>query len=37
MGYGAFSPNYNVCFLSKEGTVIHSIDFLDEHKVLWTD
>lgn len=37
MGYGAFSPTYNVCFLGEEGTVIHSIDFLDEHKVLWTD
>jgi Icc protein len=35
MGYGAFSPNYNVCFLGKAGTVIHSIDFLDEDKVLW--
>jgi Icc protein len=37
MGYGAFSPTYNVCFLGEEGTVIHSIDFLDEGKVLWTD
>ncbi|MDB5525606.1 MAG: Calcineurin-like phosphoesterase superfamily domain [Rhizobium sp.] len=35
MGYGAFSPNYNICFLGEAGTVIHSIDFLDEHKVLW--
>jgi 3',5'-cyclic AMP phosphodiesterase CpdA len=35
MGYGAFSPNYNVCFLGDTGTVIHSVDFLDEHKVLW--
>lgn len=37
MGYGAFSPNYNVCFLGDAGTVIHSIDFLDEHKVLWDE
>jgi 3',5'-cyclic AMP phosphodiesterase CpdA len=37
MGYGAFSPNYNVCFLNDAGTVIHSIDFLDEHKVLWVE
>jgi 3',5'-cyclic AMP phosphodiesterase CpdA len=37
MGYGAFSPSYNVCFLNDAGTVIHSIDFLDEHKVLWAE
>jgi Icc protein len=37
MGYGAFSPNYNVCFLGEAGTVIHSVDFLDEDKVLWTE
>ena len=37
MGYGAFSPNYAVCFLGKAGTVIHSIDFLDEDKVRWVD
>lgn len=37
MGYGAFSPNYNVCFLKDAGTVIHSIDFLDEDKVLWAE
>lgn len=35
MGYGELQPNYNVCFLKEEGTVIHSIDFLDEHKVRW--
>lgn len=35
MGYGSFSPNYNVCFLGPSGTVIHAVDFLDEHKVLW--
>lgn len=35
MGYGSFSPNYNVCFLGKAGTVIHSIDFLDEDKIRW--
>ena len=35
MGYGAFSPNYNVCFISSTGTVVHSIDFLDENKVRW--
>jgi 3',5'-cyclic AMP phosphodiesterase CpdA len=35
MGYGAFVPNYNVCFLDEDGTVVHSVDFLDAHKVLW--
>jgi len=35
MGYGNLQPNYNVCFLNDGGTVIHSIDFLEEHKVLW--
>lgn len=35
MGYGDFSPTYNVCYLDPDSTVIHSIDFLDEHKVLW--
>lgn len=35
MGYGAFAPNYNVCFLDEAGTVIHSVDFLDADKVLW--
>lgn len=37
MGYGAFSPNYNVCFLTEAGTVIHSVDFLDEDKVMWAE
>ncbi|MEZ5791041.1 MAG: metallophosphoesterase [Nitratireductor sp.] len=35
MGYGDLQPNYNVCFIDDSDTVIHSIDFLDEHKVLW--
>lgn len=35
MGYGAFSPSYNVCFFKPEGTIIHTIDFLDEQKVRW--
>ena len=29
MGYGDLAPNYNVCFLGQDSTVIHSIDFLD--------
>ncbi len=35
MGYGDLQPNFNVCFLGEHGTVIHSIDFLDVHKVRW--
>ncbi len=35
MGVGDFQPNYNVCFLDGDSTVIHSIDFLDAHKVVW--
>jgi len=35
MGYGDLAPNYNVCFLSENSTVVHSIDFLDAGKVKW--
>ncbi len=35
MGVGDLQPNYNVCFLNPHGVVIHSIDFLDENKVIW--
>lgn len=35
MGVGDLQPNYNVCFLRPHGVVIHSIDFLDEDKVIW--
>lgn len=35
MGYGDLAPNYNVCILSEHSTVIHSVDFLDAHKVRW--
>jgi Icc protein len=35
MGFGAFSPTYNVCFLEDDSTVIHSIDFLDTAKLQW--
>jgi 3',5'-cyclic-AMP phosphodiesterase len=37
MGYGELAPNYNVCFLGENGVVIHSIDFLDQHKVRWAE
>jgi 3',5'-cyclic-AMP phosphodiesterase len=35
MGYGDLAPNYNVCFLGEDSTVVHSIDFLDADKVKW--
>ena len=35
MGYGDLAPNYNVCFLSENSTVVHSIDFLEADKVKW--
>ncbi|MEM8750297.1 MAG: phosphodiesterase [Pseudomonadota bacterium] len=37
MGFGDFPPNYNVCLLSDEATVVHSIDFMDEAKIQWLD
>lgn len=37
MGYGDLVPNYNVCILSQHSTVVHSIDFLDAHKVRWRE
>jgi len=35
LGYGDLAPNYNVCFLSDHGVVVHSIDFLHEDSVRW--
>jgi len=35
MGYGDLAPNYNVCFLREESTVVHSIDFLDADIIKW--
>lgn len=35
MGHGDLAPNYNVCILSDHSVVVHSIDFLDQHKVRW--
>ena len=35
MGYGDLAPNYNVCFLRENSTVVHTIDFLDAEKVKW--
>lgn len=35
MGYGNLAPNYNVCFLEENSTVVHSIDFLEADRVKW--
>lgn len=35
MGYGELQPNYNVAFLDGDDVVVHSIDFLQEEKLLW--
>ncbi len=35
IAYGDIEPNYNVCFLSEHGVVVHSIDFLQEDRVNW--
>ncbi|MCI5075105.1 metallophosphoesterase [Oricola sp.] len=37
MGHGELQPNYNVCFLNDDDVVIHTIDFLDQHKVMWDE
>lgn len=35
MGYGPFERNYNVCFLTPDSTLVHSIDFERQEDVLW--
>lgn len=35
MGYGDISPTYNVCLLNEASAVVHSIDFLNEDKIIW--
>lgn len=35
MGYGPLDKNYNVCFLTPEHTIVHSIDFEKEDHVKW--
>ncbi len=35
MAYGDLDPNYNVCFLSENGVVVHSIDFLQDDRLNW--
>lgn len=35
MAYGDIEPSYNVCFLTGQGVVVHSIDFLREDQLNW--
>ena len=37
VGYGVQTPNYNVCFLTEAGTVVHAIDYLLEDGVRWLE
>jgi 3',5'-cyclic AMP phosphodiesterase CpdA len=37
MGYGDLVPNYNVCIITGQSVVVHSIDFLDACKVRWRE
>lgn len=37
MGYGDLQPNYNVCFIDADSTVVHTIDFRDADKVKWDE
>jgi Icc protein len=37
MGHGPMQPNYNVCFLGEHDTVIHSVDFLEQDKIVWEE
>ncbi|MEP1209729.1 MAG: phosphodiesterase [Rhizobiaceae bacterium] len=35
MGYGDLTPTYNICLLSDNSTVVHSIDFLKQDTIVW--
>lgn len=37
MGYGEFQPSYNVVFIEGDDVVVHTIDFLEGHKVKWEE
>ena len=37
MGSAPFPPTYNVCLISDEAVIVHSIDFLDEDKIDWIE
>lgn len=37
MGFAPFPPTYNVCLISDAATIVHSIDFRDEHKITWVE
>ena len=35
VGYGDLTPNYNVCLLRDDSTVVHTIEFLKQDSVVW--
>ena len=37
LGFAPFPPTYNICLLSDEAVVVHSIDFRDEDKITWLE
>lgn len=37
LGFAPFPPTYNVCLISEDGVVVHSIDFRDDDKVTWME
>jgi len=37
LGFGNFPVTYNVCLLSEDATVVHSIDFMNENDVTWLE
>ncbi|MEO0327110.1 MAG: metallophosphoesterase [Pseudomonadota bacterium] len=37
IGIAPLSPSYNVCLLSSEATIIHTIEFLEDDKTQWLE
>ncbi|MEM9331563.1 MAG: metallophosphoesterase [Pseudomonadota bacterium] len=37
LGYAPYPPTYNVCLLSDDAVVVHSIDFMDDDKITWLE
>lgn len=37
MGVAPLPPTYNVCLLSEDSTVVHSIDFTEDDKTVWIE
>jgi len=37
LAFAPFPPTYNVCLISDDSVVVHSIDFRDEEKITWLE